>query len=210
MHRLGRIRITCSALVLVPLALFATDKYAAETQKLSERMHWKQGDVIAEIGAGEGHMSFLAAQDVGPTGRVYSTELNSEKLAHLANEVRGRHLVNISLLQAQPVETGLPANCCDDIFLRRVYHHFSDPKDTDASIFRALKPGGLLAVIEFPPRPEYGALDGMPKSHGGFHGIPKAVLVEELKSAGFEIVQPPEEMKIEGDYYVIARKPPTH
>ena len=195
------------ALCLAPILLLGADKYASETRILSDSMHWKQGNVIAEIGAGEGQMSFLAAREVGATGRVYSTELNPAKLKHLTDEVKRRGLGNIEILQARAIDTALPANCCDDIFLRRVYHHFSDPKDTDASIYRALKPGALLAVIEFPPRPEYGSLDGMPKSHGGLHGIPQNVLVDELKAAGFEIVQPPEDMGIEGDYSVIARKP---
>jgi predicted methyltransferase len=59
----------------------------------------------------------------------------------------------------------------------------------DASLLRSLKPGGLLAVIDFPPRKWLSDSDpvkGVPANRGG-HGIPERVLIEELSSAGFKV-----------------------
>ena len=203
-----RIFRTSLALALLPLLLLALDEYSREASKLASLMNWKPGEVIAEIGAGEGQMSFFAASRVGASGHVYTTELDREKLAHLKEEVNHRKLPNVTVVQAGPVATNLGANCCDAIFMRRVYHHFKEPAKTDAEIFNDLKPGGLLAVIDFTPKPGLPPVEGAPKNHGG-HGIPKQVLEQELTSAGFEIVNEPRDWPGSGDYCVIARKPPA-
>ncbi len=169
-------------------------------------MGWKAGEVIAEIGAGEGYMSFFAAARVGPTGHVYTTELDDKKVAHLKKEVEARHLENVTVVKADPIGTNLPDSCCEAIFMRRVYHHFSDPARTDAAISRALKPGGLLAVIDFPPREGLPPVQNAPKNHPG-HGVSRNVLLQELKSAGFEFVAQPNDWPNHGDYCVIVRKP---
>jgi ubiquinone/menaquinone biosynthesis C-methylase UbiE len=194
-------------LVLVPLLVAALDEYAREASRLSDLMHWTPGQVIAEIGAGEGQMSFFASARVGASGHIYVTELDDEKLDHLKDEVKQRNLQNVTVIKAGTVDTNLPDNCCDVVFMRRVYHHFQHPEQTDASIFRNLKPGGLLALIDFSPRRGLPRVDGAPKSHGG-HGVPKQVLIQELTSAGFEIVTEPDDWPNHDDYCVIARKPP--
>jgi ubiquinone/menaquinone biosynthesis C-methylase UbiE len=191
---------------LSPVFMTALDEYTREASTLSDLMNWRAGSVIAEIGAGEGQMSFFASRVVGPSGHVYITELDDKKLDHLKDEVRKRKLRNITVVKADAIGTNLPENCCDVIFMRRVYHHFPDPKRTDAAIFRDLKPGGLLAVIDFPPRSGLPQVDGAPKTHGG-HGVPKRVLIEELTVAGFEIVNEPSDWPNPEDYCVIVRRP---
>jgi ubiquinone/menaquinone biosynthesis C-methylase UbiE/membrane-associated phospholipid phosphatase len=193
-------------LAMVPFSVLALDEYAREASKLSDLMNWKPGQVIAEIGAGEGQMSFFASARVGLSGHVYITELDSKKIDHLKDEVEKRKLQNATVIKADVIGTNLPDNCCDVIFMRRVYHHFTHPEQTDAAILRDLKPGGLLAVIDFSPRLWLPAVDGAPKTHGG-HGVPKQVLIRELSIAGFEIVGQPKDWPNPGDYCVIARKP---
>jgi ubiquinone/menaquinone biosynthesis C-methylase UbiE len=190
---------------LVPILALSFDVYQREAKKLADLMNWRPGQVIAEIGAGEGQMTFAAAARVGPSGHVYTTELDTKKLADLKKKVKDGKLENVSVIKAGPIDTNLPENCCDDIFMRRVYHHFEKPAQTDASIFRALKPGGLVAVIDFAPRQGLPPVEGAPKNHGG-HGIVNDVLIGELRSAGFEIVTQQQNWP-DGDYCVIARKP---
>ena len=192
-------------LTLVPVFALSFDVYQEEANRLGDLMNWKPGQVIAEIGAGEGEMAFSAAAHVGAAGHVYATELDDNKLSHLNEEVKARKLENVSVIKADSIDTNLAENCCDDIFMRRVYHHFQHPDQTDASMFRALKPGGLLALIDFPPRRGLAPVEGVPKSHGG-HGIPKNILIEELRSAGFEI-RTQQEGWPDHDYCIIARKP---
>jgi ubiquinone/menaquinone biosynthesis C-methylase UbiE len=179
-----------------------------EIQRLEKVMDWKAGQVIADVGAGEGEIGFAAAAVVGESGKVYLTELDEEKVAALRKSASGRKLKNVEVLAGAEKETKLPDNCCDAIILRRVYHHFTAPKEMDASLMHSLRPGGLLAVIEFAPRKSLSAFDpvkGVPSNRGG-HGIPKKILLEELIGAGFKLDRSFEDWPEDG-YCVLFRKP---
>jgi ubiquinone/menaquinone biosynthesis C-methylase UbiE len=180
----------------------------AEANQLAALLHWTPGSVVAEIGAGEGTLTLAAAERVGPTGHVYTTELDPKKLAKLQLLADGQKVQNITVVEAGEAQTNLPHECCDSIFMRRVYHHFTDPAQEDASLFQSLKPGGLLAVIDFAPGEGPGKLDpvkGVPKNRGG-HGMPKQLLIDELSAAGFQALTTPTDWP-GGDYCVVFRKP---
>jgi predicted methyltransferase len=194
------------ALVLATLTLapcLAQDNYQQEADRLAVLLNWQAAGVVAEIGAGEGQLTVAAAKQVGAAGRVYTTELDTKKLAHL-EELAGKQK-NITAIKAAETETSLPTECCDSIFMRLVYHHLTKPVGMDASLFRSLKPGGLLAVIDQEPRPGSSKVEGVPENRGG-HGVPQKILIEELTAAGFQIV------KVQNDwpdnhYCVVFRKP---
>lgn len=179
-----------------------------EIQRLSRVMNWKAGQVVADVGAGEGEIGFAAAAAVGESGKVYLTELDEQKLTALQKTTSRRKLKNVVVLAAAEKETRLPDSCCDAIILRRVYHHLTAPVEMDASLLRSLRSGGLLAVIEFPPRKSLTASDpvkGVPANRGG-HGIPKKILVEELTAAGFKPEKSFDDWPDDG-YCVLFRKP---
>ena len=92
--------------------------------------------------------------------------------------------------------------------MRAVYHHLTQPAEIDASIFQALKPGGRLAVIDFPPQKllsVFFPVKGVPSNRGG-HGIPQKVLIDELTAAGFQVVSVPKGWPGAG-YCVVFRRP---
>jgi SAM-dependent methyltransferase len=157
-----------------------------EISRLAEAMHWKPGTIVADVGAGDGTYSFEAAEKVGPSGRVYATEIDQEKLKNLRAEVAKRKLSNVTIVDSAADDTKLPSSCCDAIFLRRVYHHLTQPQDFDRNLVRSLKPGGQLAIVDFPPSPNSELPKGVPKNRGG-HGIPEKLMVEELTSAGLRV-----------------------
>lgn len=161
---------------------------AEEIKRLASVMEWKPGTVVADIGAGDGRWAFAAAREVGPTGKVFATELDSEKLATLRSDVTKRRLTNVVIVESKEADTNLPAECCEAIFLRRVYHHLTKPTEFDAAVLRSLKPGGRLAIIDFPPRSGLDPVEGVPSNRGG-HGIPQKIAVEELTSAGFQLLK---------------------
>jgi predicted methyltransferase len=145
---------------------------------------------------------------VGETGRVYTTELDSKKLAQLEDLAAKEK--NITALPAAATETNLPPECCDSIFMRLVYHHLTKPVEVDASLFRTLKPGGLLAVVDEEPSPGSSIPEGVPKNRVG-HGVPQKILIEELTAAGFQVVTTrddwPNHDANHQTYCVVFRKP---
>jgi ubiquinone/menaquinone biosynthesis C-methylase UbiE len=174
------------AVATLAFALHAKASAADEIPKLVALMEWKAGTVVADIGAGDGDYAFAAVEQVGATGRVFATEIDEEKLKTLRAEVKKRELQNVVVVESGEAETNLPAACCDAIFLRRVYHHLTKPLEFDASLIRSLKPGGKLAIIDFPPHPEYGKVKGVPKDRED-HGIQQKILIDEVSKAGFQV-----------------------
>jgi len=159
---------------------------ADEIKRLAALMEWKPGTIVADIGAGDGRYSFAAAAHVGAGGRVFATEIDGQKIAELRAEVRKRNLQNVIVVESKEADTNLGVSCCDAIFLRRVYHHLTKPAEFDAGLVRSLKPGGRLAIIDFPPRSGLEPVEGVPSNRGG-HGIPEKIVIEEFTAAGLQV-----------------------
>jgi predicted methyltransferase len=194
---------------LGPLPIRGQGSQPEETDLLATLLNWQPGNVVADVGAGDGKMTLLVASKfVGAAGKVYSTELDAKKLAHL--EELATKETNIAALEAAETDTNLPRECCDSIFMRLVYHHLTKPAEIDASLFRSLKPGGLLGVIDEDPRPGTSIPEGVPKNRIG-HGVPQKVLIDELTAAGFQVVtardQWPGRDPAHLMYVVVFRKP---
>jgi ubiquinone/menaquinone biosynthesis C-methylase UbiE len=174
---------------------------AGEIKRLAELMGWKAGTVVADIGAGDGKYTFAAAGRVGKTGKVFATEIDAKKLGELRDEVARRKLGNVIVVESKEAETNLPAECCDAIFLRHVYHHLTKPAEFDAGLVRSLKSGGQLAILDFPPRAGLEPVEGVPSNRGG-HGIPEKIVIEELTAAGLKVEKIVEDWP-ENDYCVL-------
>jgi ubiquinone/menaquinone biosynthesis C-methylase UbiE len=172
-----------------------------EVGRLAELMRWKAGTIVADIGAGDGKYTFAAVERVGATGKVYATEIDAKKLGELRDEVAKRKLGNVMVVESKEADTNLPTGCCDAIFLRRVYHHLTKPAEFDAALVRSLKPGGRLAIIDFPPRAGLEPVEGVPSNRGG-HGIPQKIVIEELSAAGLKVEKIVEDWP-EDDYCVV-------
>jgi ubiquinone/menaquinone biosynthesis C-methylase UbiE len=157
---------------------------AGQAAKLLELLELERGMTVADVGAGTGELSVLMAERLGPSGRVYSTDINRDRLADLRSAAAAHHLTNIVVVEGAARATNLPGACCDAIFLRDVYHHFVDPAAMNRSLFDALKPGGRLAVIDFVPRKGSELPPGVPANRNG-HGIEPALVEQEVAAAGF-------------------------
>lgn len=102
--------------------------------------------------------------------------------------VQKEALNNVTVIQGAAAATNLPAECCDAIFMRDVYHHITAVDAFNKSVMGSLKPGGRLAIIDFVPQPGSKLPAGVPANRGG-HGVPTSVVVDELKAAGFTHVR---------------------
>jgi ubiquinone/menaquinone biosynthesis C-methylase UbiE len=164
----------------------SADAIAADAARLVEALNIRAGSVVAELGAGDGALTVAIARTVGEQGRVYSTELSKASLAKI--QAAAAELKNVTVVEGTAARTNLPDQCCDAIFMRDVYHHFSQPQAMNASALASLKPGGALGVLDFGPPPGTESSDPAARGIDGQHGITPATLERELKAAGFELV----------------------
>ncbi len=181
------------AAVSLPYLPFIHGTTNDEIARLAAWLEIRSGTRVADIGAGEGEFALALARRVGPSGRVYATELNGERLIDIQEAAAEARLANVIVIEGAVSHTNLPEACCDAIFSRFVYHHLTDPAAINRDIFRALRPGGRLLIIDFEPG---GIMDwiGRPETaarHGG-HGTPKGTVVKEVTSAGLQFIRGPE------------------
>ena len=153
-----------------------------EMPELTKLLELKPGMTVADVGAGFGAWTMRFSKLVGPSGRVYATDIGAAQLAALRESVKRDGLANVTVLEGAVDSTNLPAQCCDAILIRDAYHHLTQPAAIVKSLAAALKPGGRLAVIDFPPRPKTDVPSGVPADRLG-HGVPPEVVQREVSDA---------------------------
>ena len=154
-----------------------------EVPQLVTLLGLKPGVAVADVGAGFGAWTIAFSKWIGPTGRVYASDIGMQQLAALRQAVARQGLANVIVIEGAERSTNLPAGCCDAILIRDAYHHLTQPDDITRSFAAALKPGGRLAVIDFPPRPNTEVPAGVRANRRG-HGVPPEVVVGEVTAAG--------------------------
>lgn len=179
-----------------------------DATRLVETLGIRAGTSVGEIGAGDGSLAIEVSRVVGDTGRVFATELGDDRIATLKRAVERAKASNIQVLAAGAAQANLDAGCCDALYMRNVYHHFDDPRAMNASLFEALRPGGMLGVMDFAPRQGATAASPSGRDSDGNHGVAAETIAEELKQAGFEIVSTETQSeRRERGVFVVARKP---
>ena len=158
----------------------------AMADEILEMLAIKPGATVAEIGAGDGAMAVRVAKKLGRGGRVFATEIDPALMEQIRVRAREADLDNVTVVAARRTDSGLPADCCDAAYMIGVYHHITNPVQTDASIFRALKPGARLLINDFPPTIWLALfkVKGVPANRGG-HGVPDDIVINEITAAGF-------------------------
>jgi ubiquinone/menaquinone biosynthesis C-methylase UbiE len=185
------------------IALTAQDD-ERDTAWLIKVLQAKPGSVLADIGAGpQALLTIPMARHVGPSGRVYATELGAQSLEKLRAVIQNANVPNVQIVAGDPLSTNLPPECCDAIFVRYVYHHFADPPRMNASLRQSLRPGGTLAIIEFAPRGREAPIPG-DRAGDDTHGVGAEPVARELQHAGFELVT--SEQRADRLVLVVARR----
>jgi SAM-dependent methyltransferase len=186
----------------------------AEMPRLQEVLTLRPGMSVADVGAGQGDLTIALAAAVGPTGQVFSTDIDPQALEHIRARVASAQLRNVTLVRAGAGETGLRMDCCDAVVVRRVYHHLSDPAATNVDLLRAVRPGGALAVIDFPPTLAWLwplPPKGVPSNRKG-HGVSAEIVVGEVTASGFELMKVIDDWPGRGpleSYCAVFLKPPS-
>ena len=136
----------------------------------------KPGMTVADIGAGEGYYTVRLAAQVGPEGRVLAEDIVPATRDRLANRVYHDRLDNVSVLLGRPADPGLPPHSFDRVFMIHMYHEIAEPYEFLWRLRPALKPGGLVAIVDADRPTER-------------HGTPPALLDCELRAVGYDLVR---------------------
>ena len=143
----------------------------------------KPGMRVADIGAGTGLFTLLFARAVGPTGHVTAIDISATFVKNIQRRAQLKKLSNISTRVNTQTDTGLSPASIDLAFVSDTYHHFEQPRTMLDSIHRALRPGGLLIVIDF-ERIEGKSSDWVL----GHVRAEKKLVIQEIEAAGFKLV----------------------
>jgi ubiquinone/menaquinone biosynthesis C-methylase UbiE len=174
------------------------------TEGILQALQVGEGGTVCEIGAGDGAASISAARIVGPKGRVYTNELGGSKVSKLRDKVAASGVAQITVVEGQAAKTNFPEGGCDGVFMRDVYHHFTDPASINASILAALKPGARVAVVDFTP-PQREASIPAERAQNGRHGVSAETVLREMKDAGLEPVS--SELPTDRWFMIVLSKP---
>ena len=115
---------------------------------LIKNMKIKTDDTIADIGAGSGYHVFKMAP-LADKGLVYAVDIQPEMLEAIELKKKSKRVSNVETVLGSAKGINLPKNSLDKVLLVDVYHEFSNPFEMIESIKNALKPNGLLFLIEY-------------------------------------------------------------
>src|SRR5438477_54268 len=87
-----------------------------------------RNSTVADIGAGNGYITWRMAERVGPKGKVYANDIQPEMLQLLRRNMQARKLANVETVLGEIDDPKLPAGALDLVILVDVYHEFSEPQ----------------------------------------------------------------------------------
>lgn len=152
------------------------------TLKMREELKLKPGMSVCDMGSGNGYHTLPMAEAVGPSGKVYAVDVQPEMIVLLNERAAEKGITSIETIIGEFDDPKLPAASCDMILLVDVYHEFSQPEPMLAGMKKALKPGGVIVLVEF--RAEDDSVPIKPE-----HKMTKKQIHKEMKANGLKLVR---------------------
>lgn len=112
-----------------------------------QKIGFSAGESICDIGAGTGIFTFAAASFTKES--VYAVEIATQLLEHLQKRKQELGADNVTI---ENNISHVPSASCDKALLCTVFHELKNTGEMLEDIWRVLRPGGTLAIIEFLPR----------------------------------------------------------
>jgi ubiquinone/menaquinone biosynthesis C-methylase UbiE len=124
---------------------------ALQIDDILGRLQLKNGDVVADLGAGTGAFSLPIARAVAPEGRVYAVEVEQGLVDYMRDKARAQHVSNMQVVLGQFTDPALPRHDVDLAFFHDALHHVADRTGYLARLVKYLKPSARIAIVEMNP-----------------------------------------------------------
>ncbi len=115
-------------------------------EKLMERMDLKDGETVADAGAGPGAFALRFAKAL-PNGKVYAVDIDAPLLRMIEARAAEAGIGNIQTVNALNLD--IPAETLDKVFCCTVLHEVAEKEAFIAAYYRLLKPAGKVFIAEF-------------------------------------------------------------
>ena len=140
----------------------------------------KPGDVVCDMGCGNGFYTLKLAKLVTGDGKVLAVDIQQEMLHLLSEEAKDAGVDNIQTILGGLTNPKLPDGKLDLILLVDVYHEFSHPEEMLRAMRKSLKPTGRLALVEF-------RLEDRNVPIKLLHKMSKEQILKEIPPCGFRL-----------------------
>lgn len=108
----------------------------------------KEGETVLDLGSGGGFDCFLAAKQVGKTGKVIGVDMTPEMIANARANAQKGNYTNVDFRLGEIEELPVEDNTVDIAISNCVINLVPDKSKAFSSIFRTLKPGGRMMVSD--------------------------------------------------------------
>lgn len=122
----------------------------------------RDGGQLLEVGSGPGYVTQRLTRAF-PASRITCVELDPSLIAEAKSLFDDRSAPGPSLISGSITEVDLPSHHFDACYARLVFQHLPDPLLAARRIFEALRPGGMLAIMDI-DIDLLGIIDPMPQA----------------------------------------------
>lgn len=142
----------------------------------------KPGMSICDMGCGNGFHTLKMAEMVGKTGTIFGVDVQPEMLKFMRERFEEQGIENVIPILGSFHNPHLPKNSVDMILLVDVYHEFSHPEYMLKSMRDALKPDGVIVLLEY-------RLEDPDVPIKLLHKMSKAQVAKEMEANQFKLVK---------------------
>jgi predicted methyltransferase len=197
----------------IEAAVASPDRPAKDREQDEKRMPVKAmqffgvapGMKILDMFALTGWYTELLSRVVGPKGEVYMQNppevLERRGDKEVVERLAGNRLPNVVRWDKPLNDMGLKDSYFDGTMVNLVYHDFfwlsNDVDDITRDLYKALKPGGFVALVDHAAPPGTGTSYAVDRR--GQHRIDEDVVKQKFKAAGFVLEAESDMMRVPGD-----------